>query len=250
MDAESEESDWSTEEDSDSDSEPELVDNDDDSDTEARKKKMKDMTPEQVALASLMLSKRKKRLAIDDAYNRNAYNDDELPEWFMDDEKKHRQANIPVTKEDMQIYREKMKEIDARPIKKVAEAKARKKHKLGKKMERVKRQAAAIADSEDITEKQKLNQIMKLYKSKTHTVNLTIPLSSCLFFSSLTRSSLPSLSLFQKKPEIKYVVAKGSLKGKSRPGVKGKYRMVDPRLKKDKKAQKRIDKKNKSKRRK
>jgi AdoMet-dependent rRNA methyltransferase SPB1 len=124
------ESDWSTDADDDSDSEPEIVDNDNDSDSEAKEKKLKTMTPEQMALATLMLSKKKKQIMIDDAYNRNAYNDDELPEWFADDEKKHRQANIPVTKDDMKIYREKMREIDARPIKKVAEAKARKKHKV------------------------------------------------------------------------------------------------------------------------
>jgi len=53
---------------------------------------------------------------------------------------------------------------------------------LSKKMERVKRQATAIADSEDITEKQKQNQITKLYKSKLHTVNLSHPFHSEVFF--------------------------------------------------------------------
>jgi len=167
--------DWSSDEKDSDDSEPELVD--DDGDNEGRKGKT--MTPEQMALASLMLSKKKKQMAIDDAYNRNAFNDDELPEWFHDDEKKHRMANIPVTKEDMVLYREKMKEIDARPIKKVAEAKARKKHKTTKKLERVKKQAAAIADSEDISEKQKLTQITKLYKSKMATVCTPLSFSFC-----------------------------------------------------------------------
>jgi len=187
-----------------------------------RKKKEKTLTPEQIALAALMINKRKKRDAIDDAYNRNAFDDDGLPDWFEDDEKKHRQPNLPVTKEAMEIYRLKMKEIDARPIKKVMEAKARKKHKLSKKMERVKRQATAIAESEDISEKQKQAQIAKLYRSKLN-------------------------KLANQKKEVKYVVAKGSLKGnRKRPsGVKGKYKMVDSRLKKDQKAMKRIAKQKK-----
>ena len=91
------------------------------------------MTPEQIALAAMMASKKKKADLIDDSYNRYAFNDDDLPEWFEDEERNYTKANLPVTKEAMEEYKAKMKEIDARPIKKVAEAKARKKNKVNDK---------------------------------------------------------------------------------------------------------------------
>lgn len=38
---------------------------------------------------------------------------------------------LPVTKAEVQEYKEKLKAINARPIKKIAEAKGRKKRKVG-----------------------------------------------------------------------------------------------------------------------
>lgn len=54
----------------------------------------------------------------------------EIPEWLLDDERKHRKKPVPVTKEMVEEYKQKWKEIDARPIKRVAEAKARKKRRV------------------------------------------------------------------------------------------------------------------------
>lgn len=54
----------------------------------------------------------------------------EVPEWFLDDERKHRKKPVPVTREMVEEYKQKWKEIDARPIKRVAEAKARKKRRV------------------------------------------------------------------------------------------------------------------------
>lgn len=54
----------------------------------------------------------------------------EVPEWFLDDERKHRKKPVPVTKEMVEEFKQKWKEIDARPIKRVAEAKARKKRRV------------------------------------------------------------------------------------------------------------------------
>lgn len=59
-----------------------------------------------------------------------AFNDDNLPSWFVEDETKHYQRQIPVTKEIVEEYRAKMKEINSRSVKKIAEAKARKKRKV------------------------------------------------------------------------------------------------------------------------
>jgi AdoMet-dependent rRNA methyltransferase SPB1 len=68
---------------------------------------------------------------IDDGFSKEAFRDkDGLPEWFLDEEKRHNKPNLPVTKEAMNQLREKLKALNARPIKKVAEAKARKKYKV------------------------------------------------------------------------------------------------------------------------
>lgn len=56
--------------------------------------------------------------------------DDNVPDWFAKDEARHYRKLIPVTKEQVQRYKEKQKLIDARPIKKVMEAEARKKKKV------------------------------------------------------------------------------------------------------------------------
>lgn len=53
-----------------------------------------------------------------------------LPKWFVEEEKQHCRASIPVTKELVERYKAKMREIDQRPTKKVAEAKGRKKRRV------------------------------------------------------------------------------------------------------------------------
>lgn len=64
--------------------------------------------------------------------SRYTFNEDEgeLPEWFVQEEKQHRIRQLPIDKKAVEHYRKRWREINARPIKKVAEAKARKKRRV------------------------------------------------------------------------------------------------------------------------
>eukprot|EP00050_Salpingoeca_kvevrii_P007178 m.294326 g.294326 ORF g.294326 m.294326 type:complete len:841 (-) comp12970_c0_seq1:60-2582(-) len=177
-----------------------------------------------LALAADMISRKRKRQMIDEAYNRYTRNDAELPAWFADEESYHMQPNQPITKEMAEEIRARTRAIDARPVKRVLEAKGRKRMKLNKKTERAKSTAAAIADNPNLTEREKAQQIEQLYK-KLH-----------------------------RKPKVEreYVVAKksGAAKRAARPaGVKGVYRMVDPRMKTDKRAMQALEKRRGKKKR-
>uniref|UniRef100_A0A4W5KAC9 pre-rRNA processing protein FTSJ3 n=1 Tax=Hucho hucho TaxID=62062 RepID=A0A4W5KAC9_9TELE len=91
------------------------------------------MNAEGLALGcQIATSKKRARDLVDGSFHRQDYSEDqcEVPEWFVDDEKKHRNKPIPVTKEMVEEYKAKWKEINARPIKRVAEAKARKKRRV------------------------------------------------------------------------------------------------------------------------
>ncbi|BGO90817.1 AdoMet-dependent rRNA methyltransferase spb1 [Rhodotorula toruloides] len=136
---------------------------------------------------------------------------------------RHFRHNIPVTKEAVQAIRDKQRALNARPIKKVAEAKARKKMRQIRRLEKMRAKAQGINDDEEngLTEKEKAASIAKI----------------------LAKSSKAGK---QKKPETKVVVARGANRGiKGRPnGVKGKYKIVDPRQKKEVRALKRIAKRD------
>ena len=156
---------------------------------------------------------------IDDGFNKYTFRDrDGLPEWFLDDESKHSRPNRPVTAAGVSAIKEKLRALNARPIKKVREAKDRKKFKAAQRLEKLRKKSALIADDEGISEKDKAQSIAKMIKRASKS---------------------------KPKQQVKLVVAKGGNRGISgRPrGVKGKYKIVDARLKKDIKAEKRLAKK-------
>ncbi|KAK3751812.1 hypothetical protein QZH41_013289 [Actinostola sp. cb2023] len=180
----------------------------------------KKMTPEGLALgAQMAFSRKRKRDIIDDSFHRWSFNDESLPSWFTENESKHNQKQLPVTKEQVDEYRARLREINARPIKKIAEAKGRKKRKETRRMDRARKKAETICDASDVTAQEKLRQIQNLYKKAAGT---------------------------KKKKELTYVVAKKhqAAKRMKRPsGVKGPYKVVDSRLKKDMRAKKQMEKK-------
>lgn len=178
---------------------------------------------EGLALGSIIVSSKKaRRDLIDDSFNRYSYNEEEgeLPEWFTEEERQHRRRQLPVDKQTVEAYRQRWKEINARPIKKVAEAKARKKRRMLKKLEQMKKKAEAVVSTVDISEREKVAQLRRIYKKA---------------------------GLAKEKRQVTYLVAKKGVGPRVRrpPGVKGQFKVVDSRLKKDVRAQKRKEQKKK-----
>ena len=178
------------------------------------------ITAEAMTLAQQVASGQKSTYdLVDEGFNKYAFQDrDGLPEWFLDDEHKHSKPNRPISAAGAAAIKEKLRVLNARPIKKVREAKDRKKFKAAQRLEKLRKKSALLADEEGTTEKDKAQNIAKL----------------------MTKAA-------KKKPkqQVKVVVARGGNRGISgRPrGVKGKYKIVDARLKKDVRAEKRLAKK-------
>ncbi|KAJ0985878.1 hypothetical protein J5N97_004234 [Dioscorea zingiberensis] len=182
--------------------EPIKTSDDDDSSSDASEDLDDYEKAEISALGIKMLRKKLRNQIIDDGYNKYMFDDDEeqLPLWFSQEEKRHCQPMKPVTREEVAAMRAQFREIDARPAKKVAEAKARKKRIAMKKLEKARQKATAISDQTDISERSKDKMINQLYKK-------AVP----------------------KRPQKEYVVAK---KGVQVKAGKGKV-LVDRRMKKD-----------------
>lgn len=178
------------------------------------------ITAEAMTLAQQVASGQKSTQdLVDDGFNKYTFRDtDGLPEWFLDDEGKHSKPHRPISAAGAAAIKEKLRALNARPIKKVREAKDRKKFKAAQRLEKLRKKSALVADDEGISEKDKAQNIAKMMSKAA-----------------------------KKKPkqQVKLVVAKGGNRGISgRPrGVKGKYKIVDARLKKDVRAEKRLAKK-------
>jgi AdoMet-dependent rRNA methyltransferase SPB1 len=177
------------------------------------------VTAEAMTLAHHLANKKPKHQIIDESFNRfSFFPKQNLPTWFLEDDSHHNTAQVPITKEAVEALKAKMRALNARPIKKVAEAKARKKMKAVRKLNKLQKKADIINEASDLSEREKASSIAKIMaKGKRG----------------------------EKKRSVKVVVAHGKNKGvQGRPrGVKGRYKMVDPRMKKEKRALKRAGKK-------
>lgn len=199
-------------------------DEDQDATLQAQIKKKGLLTAEAQTLASQLVNREiTASQLMDQGFNRlSTYHKDGLPTWFLDDEAKHYRPNIPITKDAITALRDRQRALDARPIKKVAEAKMRKKRVAHTRLERAKRKAAGVMETEDLNESEKARAVSKLLRKAANT----------------------------KRPEKKVVVARGPNKGiQGRPkGVKGRYKIVDARMRKETRALKRIAKASKKRR--
>ncbi|OAL37558.1 hypothetical protein AYO20_03065 [Fonsecaea nubica] len=157
---------------------------------------------------------------IDDNFNKYTFRDtDGLPDWFLDDEDRHSRPIRPITKAAAAAIKEKLRALNARPIKKVLEAKGRKKMKAAQRLEKLRKKSALLLEDEGVSEKDKASTISRM----------------------MARAAKRG----RPKEKVKLVVARGANRGVAgRPrGVKGKYKIVDARLKKDVRAEKRLKKK-------
>ncbi|RHY42486.1 hypothetical protein DYB34_001906, partial [Aphanomyces astaci] len=180
-----------------------------------------------MAIATMMLKKHKAKEMVDDSYNRYAWNDPtDLPDWFQDDEERHYRPQLTVPKHLMDQMKEKFMDIATKPVKKVAEARARKRRQTLKKVKAAKKKANDIANLPDMSTREKLKAIDKAMKTaKT------------------------------KKESKLYVISRrgrsaANTKGHKK-GDKGAVKVVDPRMKSDKRnAEKREKRKGGGKRKK
>ncbi|VDO06850.1 unnamed protein product [Haemonchus placei] len=178
------------------------------------KAKKRRLTPEQLALGEQLIYSSKSARELEEwGWNRYTNNDEGLPDWFVEDEKKHYRKQLPVTKAQVEEYRKRLRELNARPCKKVAEAKERKRRKALRRLEAAKKKAEGVLENENLEHSEKVREMKKIYAAahrKDH-----------------------------KKTEL-IVMTKGK-KGKiARPN--GRYKLVDSRMKKDLRAMKSKDK--------
>lgn len=119
---------------------------------------------EVLALAKKFIHKKSKRELIESAYNRYAFHDTDLPKWFIEDENKYMRPAPVITGAEFNEAKQQLQTIDARPIKKIAEAKARKRKRLQAKLTQARQKAETIANQQDVPAKAKMREIEKIYK--------------------------------------------------------------------------------------
>lgn len=123
----------------------------------------KSLTPEELALGAMMIkSKKAKRDLLDNGWNRFVHEDDDLmPSWFRKEEQTYYRKPVPVSSEMVKEYNDKLRDINSRPIKKVMEAKARKKKRTIRRLEKARMKAETVTDEADMTNKEKAQYIRR-----------------------------------------------------------------------------------------
>lgn len=184
------------------------------------------LSAEELALGEKMVAggKKARRDIMDGGWHRFMFNDENLPEWFAKEEELHMKKRPEVDPETVAKYAEKAKELNVKTIKKVVEAKARRKRKVARKLDQARKKSTTILESEDLGSREKAKEIKALYR-KAH--------------------------MAAKPKEVSYVVARKhrAQKHSQRPsGIKGQFKQVDARMKSDTKTKRENTKKGKKRR--
>lgn len=163
----------------------------------------------------ISMSKSAKERMIDDSYNRYAFDEeeDDLPAWFVDDERRHMRQILPVSKDQIDAERQRLTAIDSKPIKRIYEAQARKRMRSEKRKEAIRQKANQISEQGDIDEAEKARMIGRLYR----------------------RAAAKS------SRRRKTVLVDGKSMKKIGGAKKGRTKLVDPRMKKDRRGVDRAD---------
>ncbi|VEL21668.1 unnamed protein product [Protopolystoma xenopodis] len=125
------------------------------------------LTSEEESIAQLLIHSRKsRREVIESGFNRHRFfdNREDLPDWFVHDEKKHCRMTLPGLPEAPVIHKALTPSatLMGRTLKKTEEAKARRKARIAKRLKRVRQRTEDIPD--DLPEKEKWMQIKQMYK--------------------------------------------------------------------------------------
>lgn len=205
-----------------------LHDDDDDEDSEdafseeaATKKKAAfvddDEAAELIALSKKMLRKKSRQHILDQAYNRYNYPEDPstLPKWFVEDEKRAIARASILTPEEVAKEKERIDFLRNRLPMKVIEAKYRKKKRLINKMQKARTQAEQIMANDSLTPLTRGKEVNKLYNKARRGAK-------------------------DKRKKVVFMKRHASAAPRTKAGRK--FRVVDKRLKKDVRAQKRIAK--------
>lgn len=177
-----------------------------------------------LAFATMMMKKSKAKDMVDASYNRYAWNDSsELPDWFEDDEEKHYRPQIPIPKQIMEQMKERFMEMATKPVKKVAEARGRKQRQQMKKLKAAKKKATDIANLPDMSTREKLKAIDKAMRG----------------------------AKIKKENKVYVVSRRGGRSAAStgKKGESGKVKIVDPRMKSDKRNKELREKRGKKRKR-
>jgi len=119
-----------------------------------------------LALGTLMLRRSRQKALVDASYNRFAWNDPkELPSWFLDDEMKHNKPQLPVPAALLEQIKSRFQTTGTKEIKKVAEARMRKRKRAMVKLKSAKKQATMMAENSEMSEKQKIKAISRAMRT-------------------------------------------------------------------------------------